>query len=42
MARDVGLALHEIAAAHGGMDRESAAAYVRQMAADKRYVRDVY
>ncbi|GLV87282.1 bifunctional reductase [Streptomyces lavendulae subsp. lavendulae] len=42
MARDVDLALHEIIAAHGGMDRESAAAYVRQMAGDRRYVRDVY
>lgn len=42
MAKDVDRALHEIIAAHGGMDEESAAAYVRQLAGDKRYVRDVY
>lgn len=42
MAKDVDRALHEIVAAHGGMDTESAAAYVRQLAGDKRYVRDVY
>ena len=28
--------------AHGGLDEEAAAAYVRQLAAEKRYVRDVY
>ncbi|MGV9269135.1 molybdopterin-dependent oxidoreductase [Kitasatospora sp. NPDC003701] len=42
MAKDVDRALREIVAAHGGMDEESAAAYVRQLAGDKRYVRDVY
>ncbi|MFJ9943219.1 molybdopterin-dependent oxidoreductase [Streptomyces erythrochromogenes] len=42
MAKDVDRALHEIVAAHGGMDEEAAAAYVRQMAGDGRYVRDVY
>ncbi|GAA2014427.1 bifunctional nitrate reductase/sulfite reductase flavoprotein subunit alpha [Catenulispora yoronensis] len=42
MARDVDLALHEIAAQHGGMDAEAASAYVKQLAAEKRYVRDVY
>ncbi|MEU7604072.1 bifunctional nitrate reductase/sulfite reductase flavoprotein subunit alpha [Streptomyces sp. NPDC041003] len=42
MAKDVDRALHEIVATHGGMDEESAAAYVRQMAGDRRYVRDVY
>lgn len=42
MAKDVDGALQEIVAAHGGMDTEPAAAYVRQMAGDKRYVRDVY
>ncbi|MET8749672.1 bifunctional nitrate reductase/sulfite reductase flavoprotein subunit alpha [Streptomyces sp. NPDC004667] len=42
MAKDVDRALHEIVAAHGGMDEDAAAAYVRQMAGDKRYVRDVY
>ncbi|WP_405428970.1 molybdopterin-dependent oxidoreductase [Streptomyces erythrochromogenes] len=42
MAKDVDRALHEIVATHGGMDEEAAAAYVRQMAGDGRYVRDVY
>ncbi len=42
MAKDVDRALHEIVAAYGGMDEEAAAAYVRQMAGDGRYVRDVY
>lgn len=42
MAKDVDLALREIVAAHGGLDEEAAAAYVRQLASDKRYVRDVY
>ncbi|WP_405828404.1 molybdopterin-dependent oxidoreductase [Streptomyces sp. NBC_00105] len=42
MAKDVDRALHEIVATHGGMDEESAAAYVRQLAGDRRYVRDVY
>ncbi|MFB7908731.1 molybdopterin-dependent oxidoreductase [Kitasatospora sp. NPDC056076] len=42
MAKDVDRALREIVAAHGGTDEETAAAYVRQLASDKRYVRDVY
>ncbi|GJF31501.1 bifunctional reductase [Kitasatospora sp. NE20-6] len=42
MAKDVDQALREIAAAHGGMDEDTAAAYVRRLASDKRYVRDVY
>ena len=42
MARDVDQALHEIVTQHGGMDAEAAGAYVKQLAADKRYVRDVY
>ncbi|MDH6143450.1 sulfite reductase (NADPH) flavoprotein alpha-component [Kitasatospora sp. GP30] len=42
MAKDVDQALREIVAAHGGMDEEAAATYVRQLASDKRYVRDVY
>ena len=42
MARDVDQALHEIVTLHGGMDAEAASAYVKQLAADKRYVRDVY
>ncbi|MDQ0797660.1 bifunctional nitrate reductase/sulfite reductase flavoprotein subunit alpha [Streptomyces sp. B1I3] len=42
MAKDVDRALRDIAAAHGGLQEEAAAAYVKQLAADKRYVRDVY
>ncbi|MGW2745103.1 molybdopterin-dependent oxidoreductase [Streptomyces sp. NPDC001450] len=42
MAKDVDQALREIATVHGGLDETEAAAYVKQLAADKRYVRDVY
>ncbi|TDC77715.1 diflavin oxidoreductase, partial [Streptomyces hainanensis] len=42
MARDVDGALREIAQTHGGLQRDEAAAYVRRLAADRRYVRDVY
>ncbi|WP_328723057.1 bifunctional nitrate reductase/sulfite reductase flavoprotein subunit alpha [Streptomyces sp. NBC_00247] len=42
MAKDVDRALRDIVAAHGSMDTDEAAAYVRRLAADKRYVRDVY
>ncbi|MFJ3788439.1 molybdopterin-dependent oxidoreductase [Kitasatospora sp. NPDC090091] len=42
MAKDVDRALHEIARTHGGLTEEAAAAYVSRLAADKRYVRDVY
>ncbi|MEU1279781.1 bifunctional nitrate reductase/sulfite reductase flavoprotein subunit alpha [Streptomyces sp. NPDC005805] len=42
MAKDVDLALRELVARHGRMSDEEASAYVEQMAADKRYVRDVY
>jgi sulfite reductase alpha subunit-like flavoprotein len=42
MAKDVDQALRDIAVAHGGHSAESAAAYVKQLAAEKRYVRDVY
>ncbi|MEU9988926.1 bifunctional nitrate reductase/sulfite reductase flavoprotein subunit alpha [Streptomyces sp. NPDC048045] len=42
MAKDVDRALREIATVHGGLDEAEAAAYVKQLAADKRYVRDVY
>ncbi|MFF1464473.1 molybdopterin-dependent oxidoreductase [Streptomyces sp. NPDC058330] len=42
MAKDVDLALRDIAVAHGGLTREAATAYVEQLAADKRYARDVY
>ncbi|MDH6133320.1 sulfite reductase (NADPH) flavoprotein alpha-component [Kitasatospora sp. MAA4] len=42
MARDVDRALRDIACAHGGLTEDEAAAYVKQLAADRRYVRDVY
>ncbi len=42
MARDVDAALKAVVAQHGGMDAETAADYVAQMAQEKRYVRDVY
>ncbi|MBW0135296.1 molybdopterin-dependent oxidoreductase [Pseudonocardia abyssalis] len=42
MAKDVDRALRDVVAAHGGLDEERTAAYVKQMAAEKRYVRDVY
>jgi NADPH-dependent sulfite reductase flavoprotein alpha-component len=42
MTRDVEAALREIAAVHGGLDETESAAYLKQLAADKRYVRDVY
>lgn len=42
MAKDVDQALRDIAAVHGGLSEADAAAYVKQLAADKRYVRDVY
>ncbi|MFD5987782.1 molybdopterin-dependent oxidoreductase [Streptomyces cyaneofuscatus] len=42
MAKDVDQALKEIAVTHGGMDADEASAYVRRLASDRRYVRDVY
>ncbi|MCE3553752.1 bifunctional nitrate reductase/sulfite reductase flavoprotein subunit alpha [Pseudonocardia sp. RS11V-5] len=42
MAKDVDLALRDVVAAHGGMDADRTAAYVKQLVADGRYVRDVY
>ncbi|MEV5314056.1 bifunctional nitrate reductase/sulfite reductase flavoprotein subunit alpha [Streptomyces sp. NPDC052610] len=42
MAKDIDDALREIAVVHGGLAEDEAAAYVEQLAADKRYVRDVY
>ncbi|MFD3308422.1 molybdopterin-dependent oxidoreductase [Streptomyces sp. NPDC058694] len=42
MAKDVDRALRDIAVTHGGLGETEAAAYVKQLAADKRYVRDVY
>ncbi|MET7730741.1 molybdopterin-dependent oxidoreductase [Streptomyces sp. NPDC005402] len=42
MAKDVDQALRDIAVLHGGLDDAGAAAYVKQLATDKRYVRDIY
>ena len=42
MAKDVDRTLRDIAVTHGGLDEEQAEAYVRQLATDRRYVRDVY
>ncbi|MEU1513494.1 bifunctional nitrate reductase/sulfite reductase flavoprotein subunit alpha [Streptomyces sp. NPDC005811] len=42
MAKDVDRALRDIAVVHGGLGETEAAAYVKQLASDKRYVRDVY
>ncbi len=42
MAKDVDRVLREIVAQHGHLDSAKADTYVRGLAADKRYVRDVY
>jgi sulfite reductase (NADPH) flavoprotein alpha-component len=42
MALDVNAALVDIAAAHGGLGREDAEAWVRRLADERRYLRDVY
>lgn len=42
MAKDVDRTLREIAVAHGHLTPDAAEAYVKQLSADKRYVRDVY
>jgi NADPH-dependent sulfite reductase flavoprotein alpha-component len=42
MAKDVDRALRDIAVTHGDLSETEAAAYVKQLAAEKRYVRDVY
>lgn len=42
MAKDVDRALRDLATQHGGLSEPEAAAYVKQLAAEKRYVRDVY
>ncbi|UXY31374.1 bifunctional nitrate reductase/sulfite reductase flavoprotein subunit alpha [Streptomyces sp. HUAS TT20] len=42
MAKDVDRALRDIAVVHGGLTEEDAAAYVKQLGTDRRYVRDVY
>ncbi|WLW51644.1 bifunctional nitrate reductase/sulfite reductase flavoprotein subunit alpha [Streptomyces sp. YU58] len=42
MAKDVDRALRDIAVTHGGLDETEASAWLKQLAAAKRYVRDVY
>jgi sulfite reductase (NADPH) flavoprotein alpha-component len=42
MAKDVDDALRDVVANHGGLDPDAAAGYVKQLAAEKRYLRDVY
>jgi sulfite reductase (NADPH) flavoprotein alpha-component len=42
MARDVDHALRKIVRTHGGMDEDAADAFIKRLAEDKRYVRDVY
>ncbi|WP_456236819.1 molybdopterin-dependent oxidoreductase [Catellatospora paridis] len=42
MAKDVDAALREIVSVHGRLDPDAATAYVKQLAADRRYLRDVY
>jgi NADPH-dependent sulfite reductase flavoprotein alpha-component len=42
MAKDVQQTLIDIAAAHGGLGPAEATAYVEQLTADRRYLRDVY
>jgi sulfite reductase alpha subunit-like flavoprotein len=34
--------LVDVVAQHGGVDRESAEAYVRRLGDERRYLRDVY
>ncbi|MFJ2828376.1 molybdopterin-dependent oxidoreductase [Streptomyces sp. NPDC087263] len=42
MAKDVDRALRDVVTAHGGLGEDGAAAYLKQLAADRRYARDVY
>lgn len=42
MATDVDTALHDIIEQEGGLSKEDAAEYVKQLKKDKRYLRDVY
>lgn len=42
MAPDVHATLVAIVASHGGLDREGAEAYLRRLADERRYLRDVY
>jgi sulfite reductase (NADPH) flavoprotein alpha-component len=42
MAKDVDAVLREIVVTHGGLGADAAAAYVKDLSATRRYVRDVY
>ena len=42
MARDVHAALHYIAVDHGGKSDDDAEAWLNELAAERRYARDVY
>lgn len=42
MATDVDRALREICAEHGRLSSEQAQSYLKQLAVERRYVRDVY
>lgn len=42
MAPDVHEALVEVVATHGGLERDAAESYLRRLADDRRYLRDVY
>ncbi len=42
MAKDVDAALHTIAQTHGGLSKEEAIAYFKDLKKEKRYARDVY
>lgn len=42
MAHDVDQALHDVIAQEGGLSEAAAADYVKQLKAEKRYLRDVY
>jgi sulfite reductase alpha subunit-like flavoprotein len=42
MARDVDQALQDIARAHGDLAPDEAAAFAARLAAEGRYLRDVY
>jgi sulfite reductase (NADPH) flavoprotein alpha-component len=42
MAKDVDAALRQVVQDHGGLSDDAANAYVQQLVAEKRYVRDVY
>jgi sulfite reductase (NADPH) flavoprotein alpha-component len=42
MAKDVDAALHQVAETAGGLSKEAAEDYVRNLKSGKRYQRDVY